>query len=80
LCFLDGFKDVLAHAAKFGTLFVKAGAAHPMLAAQLRDGRNDLDTNAVERMFKLTILLRKNARFLGSDEGAQAWGNSRIHY
>ncbi len=38
------------------------------------DGRIDLDTNAVERMFKPTILLRKNALFLGSDEGAEAWG------
>jgi len=38
------------------------------------DGRIDLDTNAVERMFKPTILLRKNALFIGSDEGAQAWG------
>jgi transposase len=38
------------------------------------DGRIDLDTNAVERMFKPTILLRKNALFIGSDEGALAWG------
>ncbi|UWQ78707.1 IS66 family transposase [Leisingera sp. S132] len=38
------------------------------------DGRIDLDTNAVERMFKPTILLRKNVLFVGSDEGAQAWG------
>ncbi|WP_198403507.1 IS66 family transposase [Celeribacter ethanolicus] len=38
------------------------------------DGRIDLDTNAVERMFKPTILLRKNVHFLGSDEGAEAWG------
>ncbi|GAA4226681.1 IS66 family transposase [Sagittula marina] len=38
------------------------------------DGRIDLDTNAVERMFKPTVLLRKNALFLGSDEGGEAWG------
>jgi len=37
------------------------------------DGRLDLDTNAVERMFKPIILLRKNALFIGSDEGAEAW-------
>ncbi|WP_232281518.1 IS66 family transposase [Sagittula stellata] len=34
----------------------------------------DLDTNPVERMFKPSILLRKNALFIGSDEGAHAWG------
>lgn len=35
----------------------------------------DLDTDAVERMFKSTILLRKkNALFIGSDKGAQALG------
>lgn len=38
------------------------------------NGRIDLDTNAVERMFKPIILLRKNALFVGSDEGAEAWG------
>jgi len=38
------------------------------------DGHIDLDTNPVERMFKPTILLRKNALFIGSDEGGQAWG------
>ncbi|GAA6192681.1 IS66 family transposase [Phaeobacter sp. NW0010-22] len=38
------------------------------------DGRIDLDTNPVERMFKPSILLRKNALFMGSDEGAEAWG------
>ena len=38
------------------------------------DGRIDLDTNAVERMFKPVILLRKNVMFIGSDEGFQAWG------
>ena len=38
------------------------------------DGRIDLDTNAVERMFKPTILLRKNVLFLGSEEGSVAWG------
>lgn len=38
------------------------------------DGRIDLDTNAVERMFKPTVLLRKNALFLVSDEGGEAWG------
>lgn len=40
----------------------------------VEDGRIDLDTNAVERKFKPTILLRKNALFIGSDEGGQAWG------
>lgn len=40
----------------------------------VEDGHIDLDTNAVERMFKPTILLRKNALFMGSDEGAEAWG------
>jgi len=37
-------------------------------------GKIDLDTNAVERMFKPSILLRKNVMFVGNDEGAQAWG------
>jgi transposase len=40
----------------------------------LDDGRIDLDTNSVERMFKPTILLRKNVLFMGSEEGAKAWG------
>ncbi|KEO54691.1 IS66 family transposase [Thioclava indica] len=44
------------------------------LTAFVNDGRIDLDTNAVERMFKPTILLRKNVLFLGSEEGAAAWG------
>lgn len=37
------------------------------------DGRIDLDSNAVERMFKPTILERKNVLFIGSDEGGRAW-------
>ena len=37
------------------------------------DGRIDLDSNAVERMFKPTILSRKNSLFIGSDEGGEAW-------
>ncbi|QQM33124.1 IS66 family transposase (plasmid) [Martelella lutilitoris] len=37
------------------------------------DGRIDLDTNAVERLFKPTKLLAKNALFVGSDEGFEAW-------
>ncbi|WP_149777367.1 IS66 family transposase [Ruegeria intermedia] len=44
------------------------------LTAFVNDGRIDLDTNAVERMFKPTILLRKNVLFVGSEEGAAAWG------
>lgn len=40
----------------------------------VENGRIELDTNAVERMFKPTILLRKNVLFIGSEEGAQAWG------
>jgi transposase len=37
------------------------------------DGRIDLDTNAVERMFKPIILLRKSALFVGSDSGGHTW-------
>ncbi|MEP1535510.1 MAG: IS66 family transposase [Paracoccaceae bacterium] len=37
------------------------------------NGFIDLDTNPVERMFKPTILARKNVMFIGSDEGADAW-------
>lgn len=44
------------------------------LVLYVDDGRIDLDTNPVERMFKPSILLRKNALFMGSDEGAEAWG------
>ncbi|MBU2941350.1 IS66 family transposase [Shimia thalassica] len=46
----------------------------PELVLFVDDGRIDLDTNPVERMFKPSILLRKNALFMGSDEGAEAWG------
>lgn len=46
----------------------------PELVLFVDDGRIDLDTNPVERMFKPSILLRKNALFMGSDEGADAWG------
>lgn len=46
----------------------------PDLVLFVDDGRIDLDTNPVERMFKPSILLRKNALFMGSDEGAEAWG------
>jgi transposase len=46
----------------------------PDLTLFVDDGRIDLDTNPVERMFKPSILLRKNALFMGSDEGAEAWG------
>ncbi len=46
----------------------------PDLILFVDDGRIDLDTNAVERMFKPSILLRKNALFMGSEEGAEAWG------
>lgn len=46
----------------------------PDLVLFIDDGRIDLDTNAVERMFKPSILLRKNVLFMGSDEGAEAWG------
>lgn len=46
----------------------------PELILFLDDGRIDLDTNPVERMFKPSILLRKNVLFMGSDEGAEAWG------
>ena len=37
------------------------------------DGSIDLDNNAVERIFKPTILSRKNSLFIGSDEGGEAW-------
>ena len=54
---------------------VKYAQRHwPDLVRFVDDGRIDLDTNAVERMFKPSILLRKNALFIGSDEGAEAWG------
>lgn len=46
----------------------------PDLVLFVDNGRIDLDTNALERMFKPSILLRKNALFMGSDEGAEAWG------
>ena len=46
----------------------------PELILFLDDGRIDLDTNPVERMFKPSILLRKNVMFMGSDEGSEAWG------
>jgi len=40
----------------------------------LTDGRIDLDTNPVERMFKSTILQRNGVLFMASDEGAETWG------
>lgn len=46
----------------------------PELVLFVENGRIDLDTNPVERMFKPSILLRKNVLFMGSDEGAEAWG------
>lgn len=40
----------------------------------LTDGRIDLDTNPVERMFKSTILQRNGVLFMASDDGAATWG------
>jgi len=39
----------------------------------LDDGRIDLDTSSVDRMFKSTTLLHKNDLFMGSDEDAKEW-------
>lgn len=39
----------------------------------VKNGHIDLDTNPVERMFKPSITLRKNALFVGSDKGGDAW-------
>ena len=43
------------------------------LAVFLDDGRVELDTNAVERAIRPSVLTRKNALFAGSDEGARHW-------
>ena len=40
----------------------------------LKDGRIELDNNAVERTIRPIALNRKNALFAGHDAGAQNWG------
>lgn len=40
----------------------------------LKDGRIELDTNAVERAIRPIALNRKNALFAGHDVGAENWG------
>ncbi len=40
----------------------------------LEDGRNELDTNCVERSMRPVALSRKNSLFAGSDDGAENWG------
>jgi transposase len=40
----------------------------------LRDGRVELDSNAVERSIRPIALNRKNALFAGHDEGGRNWG------
>ena len=39
----------------------------------LRDGRLDIDSNAVERAIRPQTITRKNALFAGSDGGGQTW-------
>ena len=39
----------------------------------LRDGRLDIDSNAVERAIRPQTITRKNALFAGSDGGAARW-------
>jgi len=40
----------------------------------LRDGRVEIDSNAVENLIRPIALTRKNALFAGHDEGGHAWG------
>lgn len=40
----------------------------------LRDGRVEIDCNAVENLIRPIALTRKNALFAGHDEGGRAWG------
>ncbi|NVK16511.1 MAG: IS66 family transposase [Rhodobacteraceae bacterium] len=40
----------------------------------LRDGRVEIDSNAVENLIRPIALTRKNALFAGHDEGGCAWG------
>jgi len=41
----------------------------------LRDGRVEIDSNAVENLIRPIALTRKNALFAGHDEGGRAWGH-----
>ena len=43
------------------------------LGVFLDDGRVEMDTNAVERAIRPSVLTRKNALFAGSDGGARHW-------
>ncbi len=45
----------------------------PIVAQYLDDGRNDLDTNPVQRAIRPVSLGRKNSLFAGSDGGADRW-------
>jgi len=40
----------------------------------LKDGRVEIDSNAVENLIRPIALNRKNALFAGHDEGGQSWG------
>ncbi|CRL14716.1 Transposase [Phaeobacter italicus] len=40
----------------------------------LRDGRVEIDSNAVENLIRPIALTRKNALFAGHDEGGRTWG------
>jgi hypothetical protein len=40
----------------------------------LRDGLVEIDSNAVENLIRPIALTRKNALFVGHDEGGRAWG------
>ncbi|MCF6195125.1 MAG: IS66 family transposase [Emcibacter sp.] len=44
------------------------------LTLYLRDGRVEMDNNAVERTIRPIALNRKNALFAGHDKGAENWG------
>jgi transposase len=44
------------------------------LQTVLHDGRVEIDSNSVENMIRPIALNRKNALFVGHDEGGKAWG------
>jgi hypothetical protein len=71
--YLDARNRQVSAKSKLGEAIRYALSRWDGLARFLEDGRIDLDSNVVERSIRPLALNRKNALFVGSDEGGDNW-------
>ena len=71
--YLDARNRQVSAKSKLGEAIRYALTRWDGLSHFLDDGRIDLDSNAVERSIRPLALNRKNALFVGSDEGGDNW-------